>query len=685
MNPFLNSLKYFYIKNRLFWQKHYVIIPYFICYALIYRIALFKTQTLDAAFIYLVRDFLCGFALDLSLFAFIITAMYFRYIQIFASVFSVLYISIGLAHLALSVQYKSGLANFSYIIEYADEAIPLFKTGVEYVPIWYIFIFWLMPILVLINLKDFADIKKNTSLFTIKENKITNKINRSILNFIQKIIQYIQKYTLLYPIIGCILFTLGFTFINSFYNNPLADNSTNSHSTNVFYRMIQSEYKSLKEQTKFNTQDFSLLQHPEKKHFESLGYQFTNIEYPLIKRVKKEQNKLTSKPNIVIIVMESVAAKDTALKQYLSVPGKDVTPFLDKLLPKSIIIPHFFSNADYTAGAETAIFCSTHDSLRYSMGAGSILRDNTYLRLRCLPKILNELSYTTFFFHSYTATFDNKHIFFPLNGIDEIIDQDHDVFKHSPRTYWGIQDKELFEYGVEHIDKRIQEQKTRDQEKPFFGIFLTVNNHPPYILHDKKLKKKFVTDETYNNYLNTVHQTDVAIASFFDKASKKEWYKNTIFIITSDNGSIQSYNTQTNKNTIRMFKMLHTVPFIIYSPTNKFGITPRVLDISGASHIDITPTILDILNLDVNNAFAGESLLNPNRNNYSFVYDWFNNYYKVTWPTYYNATDGTILNLVTEKEVRGYNKQKKSLQTWMKNTVNLFNYVVYKNKIWDGQ
>ena len=132
--------------------------------------------------------------------------------------------------------------------------------------------------------------------------------------------------------------------------------------------------------------------------------------------------------------MESLAAKDTGLQDSIATQGINITPFLNTLISKSVVFSPFFSNADYTAGAEVAIFCSMHDSLRYSIAHGSILRDLTNTQLLCLPKILGDVGYSTSFFHSYTTTFDNKHVFFPLNGVQEIIDRDHSAFNKLKRS-----------------------------------------------------------------------------------------------------------------------------------------------------------------------------------------------------------------------------------------------------------
>ena len=125
------------------------------------------------------------------------------------------------------------------------------------------------------------------------------------------------------------------------------------------------------------------------------------------------------------------------------------------------------------------------------------------------------------------------------------------------------------------------------------------------------LQKKDISQKRkkYNDYLNTVKQTDDALRSFFREASKQDWYKNTIFIITSDNGIFLSENKTNEMKWEYFFKAWHLIPFLIYSPSKRANLKSRMIHLPSASHIDITPTILDILGISITNPFVGESLI----------------------------------------------------------------------------
>ncbi len=646
-------------------------------YSFLFRISLFQVQILPAKFLYVIRDFICGFFFDLSFFAFVLYLFYFRKTKILGYFLGLLFIILNIVHLSISHHFKEGLVNFSYLVEYISNINVLLKTGTDLLPAWDIFTLAFLPLIswTILFYKFTQREKKDIKLKNIK-------------NFNDGVLKFIKKYRMGILLSGTLFFANGCIMINSFYNNPLSDNSMNVHVNNIIYRMVVTEWNAWSQKIKYDlfkdthkSKENKKETLPARSHFESQGYYFSSSEYILMKSKHRSVSNIPSSskreyPNIVIIMLESIPAKETGFRKYDPSPGRNVTPFLNSLMDKSVIVPYFFANSDYTAGAETAAFCSTHDSLRYSIGSGSILRNYTYLNMLCLPEILVSFGYSTVFFHSYTSTFDNKHIFFPLNGIQEVIDQDHEAFKNSKKNYWGISDKEMLEYGIRSLSLK---------KEPFLSIFLMTNTHTPYILHDKSKKVNFTEKRVFNNYLNAIYQTDEALRIFFKKASAKKWFGNTIFLITSDNGALRSDMVFSSLKLHTYFKMLHLIPFLLYSPGKKFGLHPRVLDLSAASQIDITPTILDILNIEIANPFAGESLFKKRRRKYTFIYNWFNRYYRLSWPYIYHHKDNKLYHLKTGKLKIIPSETLFEYKNWVDSNKNIFNYLIYHNKIWPSE
>ena len=624
---------------------------YFILYFVIYRLMFFHGQFLPNNYSFIAQYFAAGLLLDTSLLFLIFYLFSFRATYFAGYLIALTFISLNLINIALTQIYASGLVSFSHLIDYATDFLPLIQTGSSLVSFYSIFFLIIFPITNLI----FSD--KRKFLFQINFPVIIDK------KIIKKNI----------PLIGLFVSILLSSLILNL-DRHMKKYSNSILASNIIYRMINYELEAYNKKIKYTLLAGGLeekqFSYPDKVYFEKRGYQFRDPNFPLAKYPPNERRNPRVKPNIIMIIMESVAAKDTGFQKYNKLPGRNVTPFLNSLMPKSVIVTHFFSNADYTAGAETAAICSTHDTLHYMVGDGSILRNFTYTNLRCLPQIFLELGYSTSFFHSYTAVFDNKYIFFPLNGVQDVVDRDHEALAGFKQTFWGIPDHEMFRYGVDYLSKI---------KKPFFSIFLTVNNHPPFILHDKSKEIDFGESPQYNAYLNTVRQTDDSIRLFIEKASKKDWYENTIFVITSDNGTALSKD-DLKETGWRSFKMLHLVPFLVYNPKQKFGLKPKALTLKAASHIDIPPTILDIIGMDIPNPFTGESLFLKGRREYTLIYTWFRHYYRLSWPYLYHNTDHQMLNLQKEEKINS--NKIAEYKKWLEGNLDILNYTIYKNKIW---
>ncbi len=68
---------------------------------------------------------------------------------------------------------------------------------------------------------------------------------------------------------------------------------------------------------------------------------------------------------------------------------------------------------------------------------------------------------------------------------------------------------------------------------PFFKYFFTLSSHEPFEI---PAQPKFKGTDEVNQYLSSAYYTDSCLGNFFDIAQKKEWYKNTIFILIADHG-----------------------------------------------------------------------------------------------------------------------------------------------------
>ncbi len=640
-------------------------------YCLIFRVYIFQVSIVPQNNLFYVKDFCSAYLLDLSFFLCTGYLIFYqgrlKWLHITSNALGmILYlilISLNIIHLAISHHYKAGLINFSHLHDYIQDYAVLLSIGVSILPILSIMLLVIMPLTIL------AWVWYSIPKHTISSFYGSNKRN------------YCRGYAYHFSwILVCgIIFLSGNQLLNAFYNNKLNNNNNTTHSNNVLYRMLLSQYAHDQQEKYVTSQKYvvpsDLLISPDHNYFMQENYIFPHKQYPLIKKKVSTHLKPKIKPNIIFIVLESIGKYHMGPKPETYHSKNSATPFLDIWSKQAFSVSTFLANSDYTAGAEVSIFCSYHDTLRFSTGSGSILRDHTYMSLLCLPNILKKNGYDTFFFHSYTATFDNKHIFFPLHGIEHIIDRDHPAFKHVKKNDWGIDDKTLMLYSIQRMNRA---------KKPFFSIILTVNTHTPYLLHNNTQRKKFTPGNIQlNNYLNTVREADNNLRIFIQQIKKQTWFKNTIIIITADNGNGALPYTKRKLSTIEQFKITHDIPFLMYTINPSYKIPIGTVSKRYASQVDIMPTILDIMGIELENPFVGESLFSKNRKKEIFLYDWFNCYYLLTNDQFfYSAHTKSLFNFNRGHLLNKKNITLNSYETRIKTMVAFYNNLILKNNVW---
>ena len=123
------------------------------------------------------------------------------------------------------------------------------------------------------------------------------------------------------------------------------------------------------------------------------------------------------------------------------------------------------------------------------------------------------------------------------NNIHELNIFEQENFTAPKVDVWGISDKNLF----------LEANKILAQEqKPFFAIIQTADNHRPYTIPEEDKAGVGVMDfpadslRKYgfenNNELNAFRYTDYCFKTFMEAAKKEPYFGNTIFVFVGDHG-----------------------------------------------------------------------------------------------------------------------------------------------------
>ncbi|WP_244860426.1 LTA synthase family protein [Flavobacterium psychroterrae] len=282
----------------------------------------------------------------------------------------------------------------------------------------------------------------------------------------------------------------------------------------------------------------------------------------------------TIKKNVVILILESFGNENIVRGQ---------TPFLDSLITKSYYFKNGFANGKVSIDAVPSILSSIPSLMNNSFISSSYSLN----KINGLPKIFKKEGYNTSFFHGAFNGSQNFDQYAKVAGFDHYFGKDQYTGKEAFDGRWGIFDEEFLQFYA---------TKLSSFKQPFFSSLFTISSHNPYIIPDK-YKGKFPKGTT--DIQESIAYTDYALREFFKTAKKQSWYKNTLFVLSSDHTS-SGGDKDIDKTNIGKFR----IPILFFDPSN-----PKLTGVNEKNfqQIDIMPSILDYLNIKTDMVSFGKS------------------------------------------------------------------------------
>lgn len=279
--------------------------------------------------------------------------------------------------------------------------------------------------------------------------------------------------------------------------------------------------------------------------------------------------------NVVVLIIESLS-QDYVEDGY--------TPFLREFAQKSFYSKYNFANGRRSLEALPSILAGIPSLLGTPLYQTQYQTNEYYP----LPQILKSEGYATSFFHGGKKGTMDFDAYCESIGVDKYFaKEDYPNPKHYD-GHWGIFDHHYLKYFADMLDQ---------EATPFFTGLFTLSSHQPY-----SIPKDFasIIPKGELEIHKSIRYVDMALKEFFTYIQKKKWYDNTLFIITADHTQKmrrQEFNTELGRYRVPMF-IFH--PKINLSEFNTDRIT---------QHVDIMPTILDVLGMEnPNSLYFGNSV-----------------------------------------------------------------------------
>lgn len=307
---------------------------------------------------------------------------------------------------------------------------------------------------------------------------------------------------------------------------------------------------------------------------------FTDPDNPLL-HLQKPDSVLQRPYNLVIFLQESLGAEYVG-----ALGGMPLTPNLDKLSQEGILFTNLYCTGTRSVRGIEAVSTGFLPSPSESV----VKLSNSQHGFFTLAELLRQEGYATSFIYGGMANFDNMGSFFSGNGFKDIIDEtvmDADNNQYALKGTWGYSDEDLVVKANEYFKSQ--------GDKPFFSLMFSSSNHEPFEFPEGRI-------ELYEQPQGTVHNAmkyaDYAIGKFFELAKQEEYFKNTVFVVIAD------HNTRTYGQHLVPINKFH-IPAVILAPNAKAGMQYGKL----ASQIDIPPTLLSMMGIEVEIPMAGRNLM----------------------------------------------------------------------------
>ena len=294
--------------------------------------------------------------------------------------------------------------------------------------------------------------------------------------------------------------------------------------------------------------------------------------------------------NVVVLIVESFG------REYIGALNRDLdggtykgyTPFVDSLLMRSITFTHTYSNGRKSIDGMPSILSSIP-----MMVEPFFLTPAAMNHVGGLAATLGAEGYQTAFFHGAQngsmgfQAFARSTGFGAYYGRDEFNADPHYRGDGDFDGTWAIWDEPFLQFYCDRMS---------EMRQPFMTAVFTASSHHPFAV-PKEMEDSLEAGPLPIH--RCIRYTDHALRRFFESASRQPWYRNTLFVLTSDHTNMSNHaEYQTDLGAFR-------APIIFFDPSGELlpptmtltNGQPFIID-AVAQQIDIMPTVLGLLGYD---------------------------------------------------------------------------------------
>ena len=303
-------------------------------------------------------------------------------------------------------------------------------------------------------------------------------------------------------------------------------------------------------------------------------------------------------PNFILIGIDTLRADHLGCYGYV----RNTSPNIDRIAGEGVLFKNAFANGIPTHPAWTTILTGAHP-LRHKivthMGEVQLSKS-----IPMVQEVLRKNGYVT-------VAVDN--MFLKYGSFYKWFTRGFNIYSHpggipAPEAGLKVQAENVTEISLKIL------QKLLEKKKPFFLFLHYWDPHAPYKppspFNRLFWKKDFPENESLLDFMISQYDGEIAycdseVGRLLEFLSDNGLFDKTIIIVTADHGEnlMEHGNYMGHRG---LYDCITRIPLIIRFPNKEYK---GVID-SFAQHIDITPTILTMIDAKIPSTVDGISLIN---------------------------------------------------------------------------
>jgi hypothetical protein len=302
------------------------------------------------------------------------------------------------------------------------------------------------------------------------------------------------------------------------------------------------------------------------------------------------ERKVPAVKNGILFFSEGIARKQTGLE------GQQTTPNLMQALQEEggLDLTNYYTTYHKSIAAIFSMTCSDFPP----PNAKNIMEVNPRIDCGALPEVLSKNGVHAGLFHGGDFGFYDKLQLLGMRGF-EIQKDARAIVQPGIWEYdWGVDDRATVDSVLAWIDSLPKGER-------FFAVVIPITAHYPYAI-PTDVQPAFPGNAAKDRFYSAVHFLDDAFGRLNDGLKKRGLADDTALLFMADHGETVAERPRAQAGRRLAYEPSVHIPFVILAPSmfptwQKNG---RI-----GSHVDLLPTILDLMGLPQDERNHGQSLL----------------------------------------------------------------------------